>query len=106
MARGEQMRILVAVSELGDEPADVDVVDAAASFPWPTGSTLRVITISEKVHPSVAELIPGDRDVEGVQKTTDARAGIIATSSAAKLQGRGFKSDSISFEGDPKKLIP
>ena len=98
------MRILVAVSVVGDESAEV--VDAAASFPWPVGSRLRVITVAEEAHPSVAELLPSERDVEEVQKPTDSRAGIIAASVAAKLQGSGFYADSISFEGDPKKLIP
>jgi nucleotide-binding universal stress UspA family protein len=100
------MRILVAVSVNGDESAEV--VDSAASFPWPVGSRLRVITVAENAHPSVAELLPSDRDVdvEDVQKATDSRAGIIATSVAAKLQGCGFYSDSISFEGDPQKQIP
>ena len=81
-------------------------MEGAASFPWPTSATLRTITVAEKVHPAVVELLPGDRDVEDVQKTTDSRAGTIAVSAAAKLEGRGFKADSISFEGDPKKLIP
>ena len=98
------MRILVAASETGDESSDV--VEAAASFPWPADSLLRVITVGEKVHPSVAELVPGDHDVADVQKASDARAGIIATNAAAKLQGRGFSADWISLEGDPKKLIP
>jgi nucleotide-binding universal stress UspA family protein len=99
----EPMRIIVAVSDVGGESSGV--VDATASFPWPAGSRLRVITVAEKAHPAVAELIPSDRDVEDVQRATDSRAGIIATSAAAKLQGRGFHADSISFEGDPKKLI-
>jgi nucleotide-binding universal stress UspA family protein len=97
------MQILVTVSEVGDESSDV--VDFAASFPWPVGSTLRVITVAEKAHPSVVELIPGDRDVGDLQKATDTRAGIIATSSAAKLKDHGFNADWISPEGDPKKLI-
>jgi nucleotide-binding universal stress UspA family protein len=98
------MRILIAVSETDDR--STDTVAAAMSFPWPGASELRVITVAEKVHPSVAELIPGGRNVGEVQQTSDARAGTIAVSSAARLQDRGLKADSVSLEGDPKSLIP
>ena len=97
------MRILIAVS--GTDDGSADVVTAAASFPWPRESVLRVITVGEQVHPSVAELIPGGRDVADVQQAADTRAGTIAASSAAKLQDRGLNADSISREGDPKTLI-
>ena len=98
------MRILIAVS--GTDDSSMDAVDAAAAFPWPPESLLRVITVGEKAHPSVAELIPGGRDVADLQQMSDARAGTVAASSAAKLQDRGWNVDTISLEGDPKSLIP
>jgi nucleotide-binding universal stress UspA family protein len=98
------MRILVTVSETDD--GATDTVAAAASFPWPRESVLRVITVGEKVHPSVAELIPGGLNTSDVQQMSDARAGTIAASSAARLQDRGLNADSVSLEGDPKSLIP
>jgi nucleotide-binding universal stress UspA family protein len=96
------MRILIAVSGTDD---GTDTVAFAAAFPWPRESALRALTVGEKVHPSVAELMAGGLDVADVQQTSDARAGTIAASSAAKLQDRGWNADSISLEGDPKSLI-
>jgi nucleotide-binding universal stress UspA family protein len=97
------MQILIAVS--GSNDGSSDPVEAAASFPWPEGTVFRVLTIAEGVHPPVARLLEGARDVSDVQRTADNIAADTVASAVAKLQSRGFHADGVSPEGDPKSMI-
>ncbi|MCX6633312.1 MAG: universal stress protein [Candidatus Solibacter sp.] len=97
------MRILIAVS--GSNDGSSDPVAAAASIPWPEGTEFRVLTVVEGVHPPVAQLLEGARDVSDVQHTADNIAANTVASAVAQLQSRGLNADGASPEGDPKSMI-
>jgi len=91
------MKVLVAVS--GKIEADCpDLAEAVASFPWPAGSTVRVLSVAESVHP-IPALMTAHRSAP------DAAAQDIAASVAADLQSRGFTADGVEIQGDPEHAI-
>jgi nucleotide-binding universal stress UspA family protein len=100
------MKILVASSGSHDEYADP--IAATASFPWPDGSEIQVLTVSEVIQPTVAGVpgaVPPVVDVGDVQLRVDAVAETTAAGAAAQLQSLGFKADSVTMEGDPDTAI-
>jgi nucleotide-binding universal stress UspA family protein len=91
------MKVLAAVS--GKTQAECpDPVEAVASFPWPAGSTVRVLSVAESVHP-IPALLTAHRNA-GAATAQD-----IAASVAADLQGRGFTAEGVWIEGDPTRAI-
>ncbi len=98
------MRILVAVSGVNEDGC-ADPAGAAASFPWPRDTEFRVLTVAEGVHPAVAGLIPEGISIADVQQRADASAANVAAGAAVLLRDRGWQSESVSLEGDPKSKI-
>ena len=97
------MQILIAVS--GSNDGSSDPLAAAASIPWPPETEFRVLTVAENVHPAMAQLLEGARDVSAVQHTADNVAANTVASAVAQLQSRGFHADGASPEGDPRSMI-
>jgi hypothetical protein len=62
---------------------------AVASFPSPANTAVRVLSVSESVHPPIANLMPGDCDIADVQHGSVAVAQEIAASVAADLTRAG-----------------
>src|ERR1051325_6741866 len=92
------MKVLVAASGKMDAECP-DPVAAVAPFPWPAGSSVRVLSVAESVHP-IPALMTGHRG------DTDAAAQDIAGSVAADLQSRGLTADGVGIQGDPKHAMP
>jgi nucleotide-binding universal stress UspA family protein len=101
------MKILVAAS--GNHDGFVDPIATTASFPWPDGSEIQVLTISELIQPAVAGVFPGTAspivDVSDVQQRADTAAETIAASAVAQFQSRGLRAEGVSMEGDPQTAI-
>lgn len=97
------MRILVAAS--GSPDGSHDPVAAVSSLPWPEGSEIRVLTVSEVVDPTTLGVVPPILDMPEVQVAADNSAIATATEIAAKLRQSGLRVEGIAVEGDPKTAI-
>jgi len=101
------MKILIGSSGRHDESSDP--IAAAASFPWPAGSEIHVLTVANVVQPPVAGMVPGEVppmvDIAAVQLRADAAAETAAAAAAAQLQSRGFRTEGVTIEGDPAAAI-
>lgn len=101
------MKVLVASS--GSQDESDDPISAAASFPWPVGSEIRVLTVAHVIEPAVVGVGPGMvsgmADVHEIQQTADAGARTAASNAAAQLQHRGLQAHGIIMEGDPETAI-
>ena len=93
------MKVLVAASGSPNDAA------TAAIFPWPPGSEIRVLTVSEVIEPATLGLVPPVLDMPDVQVHADDAARTIATAVAEELERRGVKASAVSIEGDPKTAI-
>src|SRR5579872_2558467 len=97
------MKILVAVSSNREE--DADPVAAAAAFPWPPGSMVRVVSVAEIFQPALAAVGPDAAAVPVEVDTVRNAAKTAATDAAHQLQGLGDVTG-IVLEGDPRSVIP
>jgi nucleotide-binding universal stress UspA family protein len=101
------MKILVGAS--GSRDGFADPIAATASFPWPGGSEIQVLTVSEVIQPAMAGVFPGAAspvlDVGDVQLRADTAAETIAANAVAQFQSRGFRAEGVTLEGDPQTAI-
>ena len=85
------MKILLAISGSHDESADP--IDAVASFPWPHGSEIRVLTVSAVFEPAMVGVLPG------VPAIPDVGEAQLEADSEAKM------TEGIALEGHPETAI-
>ena len=97
------MKILVASSgstQECDEP-----VMAAESFPWPAGSEIHILSVSEPLYPVPIGMIPDVMDPGEVQVPTQEEAASTALLAANRLRSRGIDAKGISLQGSPDTEI-
>jgi len=97
------MKILVASSGRTDESNGP--LAAAASFPWPAGSEIHVLSVIEAVPAVVAGTAPGAPDVTSLQIRSKAEAWRTAASAAARLAAAGLRAEGVTVEGNPETAI-
>jgi nucleotide-binding universal stress UspA family protein len=99
---GLAMKILVAssASQESEQP-----LNAAARFPWPSGSQVHVISVAEVLQPVMVGMLPDTIDTSSVQIPTTAEARQTATSAAQRFRDLGFEAEGIVVEGDPETAI-
>ncbi|HTS61432.1 MAG TPA: universal stress protein [Candidatus Acidoferrales bacterium] len=97
------MKVLVASS--GTSGEGPDPVIAAASFPWPAGSEIHVLSVAEMAQPVTVGTGPDVFDPEIVQLRTKAEAWRIAASAAAQLRACGILAEGVAAEGAAETAI-
>ena len=98
------MKILVSAS--GSYDADPDgSLEVAASFPWPEGSEIHVVSVAEVIQPIMVGMVPDAIDAGEVQVRTDAEATIAATQGAQRFRSYGFHAEGLCLTGDPETEI-
>jgi nucleotide-binding universal stress UspA family protein len=96
------MKILCAVD---GSPGSEKTVQALAEHAWSPGTTIRILAVAEKVHPTVLELVATRQRPSDVQHSLDVRCENAAVTAASKLKRVGITSESESCEGNPKSVI-
>jgi nucleotide-binding universal stress UspA family protein len=89
------MKVLIGV----EQSQDHTLLSELYHFPWPGGTEFRVLSVAEKVHPSMLEVMgttPAD-----VQRKADLHASAAASAVTAGLQDAGFAAAPETVEGDP-----
>jgi nucleotide-binding universal stress UspA family protein len=90
---------------LDGSPGSEKTVQALAEHAWPPGTIIRILSVAEKVHPSVVELVATGESPADAQRGLDFRCRETAELAASKLQAAGMTCESASLEGDPKSVI-
>jgi nucleotide-binding universal stress UspA family protein len=103
IAQSQAMKILVASN--GNHDETVDPVAAVRSFPWPQGSEIHVLSVSEVMLPVMAGLGPEPVDLGGMELKSRAEAKRIVTNAVAELRKLGFRAEGVSLEGVPETEI-
>ena len=96
------MKILCAID---GSSASGKTIQALAEHEWPPGTTIRVLTVAEKVHPSAVELVATGQSPADLQRGFDSQCNVAASASASMLQAAGVSSESETREGNPKSII-
>jgi nucleotide-binding universal stress UspA family protein len=97
------MKILVACS--GTDVKHAGPVAAAASFAWPKGSEIHVLSVAATAQPIVMGAGASALDPGIVQLRTKAEAWRTAASAAAQLRADGFDAEAVTAEGEPETAI-
>ena len=97
------MKILLAVDDSKYSDAAIREV---MKRPWPAKSTIRVVTVAEKLPPPAAELwIDAHGSLEAAEGQVHEHAAKISKKAAAKLGGKGVKIESVTRDGNPRSAI-
>jgi|ERR1039458_4669310 nucleotide-binding universal stress UspA family protein len=96
------MKVLCA---LDGSPGSEKTVQALAEHAWPPGTTIRILAVAEKVHPTVLELVVNRQRPSDVQHSLDVRCENAAVTAASKLKRVGIVSEWASCEGNPPSVI-
>jgi nucleotide-binding universal stress UspA family protein len=96
------MKVLAAVD--GSEES-LKTIQFIAGHPWPQGTLVRILSVADKVHPSVAELVTSGGSVQEAQQELDERCQNVAASLATELREAGLSTESVALEGNPKSVI-
>jgi nucleotide-binding universal stress UspA family protein len=97
------MKVLVAASATSDDPADP--VTAAAAFPWPADTEIRVLSVAEVVRPVMVGMSPDAVDLTDVHVISKADAQSSVERAAGRLRARGFRAEGLAVEGSPETEI-
>ena len=92
------MRILLAVD--GSSPSQ-EAIDELALRPWPTASSIRIISVVRPYVPSATEFVPGALTTQEVRQQHLQSAEEIVLRAAERLELAGLHADTVVREGDP-----
>jgi nucleotide-binding universal stress UspA family protein len=97
------MKILLAVDS---SEYSAIAIKEVAKRPWPSRSTVRVLSAVEPLTPPAAELwYDGGGDLEIANREMRKHATELTKATAAKLHGRGFKIEDVVRVGHPRTAI-
>lgn len=96
------MRILLAID--GSPHAQV-AVDEVARRPWPTGSTIRVLSVIQPYTPPATEFVLAGATLEDMRQQQASTAADITERAAESLKRTGLPTDTAVREGDPRSTI-
>jgi nucleotide-binding universal stress UspA family protein len=95
------MKILLAIDgSLHSQSA----VDEVARRPWPSGSTIRVMSVFQTYTPPATEFVAG-ATLDNVRQRLATGAEEIATRAADALKNVGVSTETVVREGDPRSAI-
>jgi nucleotide-binding universal stress UspA family protein len=97
------MKILLAID---DSPYSTEAVGVVGARPWPTGTTVRVLSVVERVTPPAAELwYDAGGSLDRVQQEITGRAEQLTRRVAESLRAVGLMTEPVVREGDPRSVI-
>jgi nucleotide-binding universal stress UspA family protein len=97
------MKILLAVDESEYSAA---AAEAVATRPWPSGTTVRVLTAVETVTPPATELwYDAGGSLERARQELTTRAGQLTAGVAETLLAGGLKVETAIRDGEPRSVI-
>jgi nucleotide-binding universal stress UspA family protein len=96
------MKILLAVD---GSPHSQDAVDEVARRPWPSKSTIRVLSVIQPYTPPATEFVLVGATLEDIRRhqTTDAER--LTGRAADALKATNMSTDTAVREGDPRSAI-
>lgn len=97
------MKILLAID---DSPFSTEAVGAVGGRPWPTGTTVRVLSAVQLIPPPAAELwYDAGGSLQLAQQELLNRAEQLTARAVKALNTVGLTAEPVVREGDPRSLI-
>lgn len=96
------MKILLAVD--GSSHSQ-DAVDEVAKRPWPSNTTIRVLSVIQPYTPPVTEFALAGATMEDMRQQQMEQAERLASRAAVRLKEAGLSPETVVREGDPRSAI-
>jgi nucleotide-binding universal stress UspA family protein len=96
------MKILLAID---GSPHSQAAVDEIARRPWPSGSTVRVMSVIQPYTPPATEFVLAGATLEDIRQQQVSSAEQIVTHAADALKKTGLSMETAVREGDPRSVI-
>ena len=96
------MKILLAID---DSPHSHDAVEEVATRPWPTKSTIRVLSVIQPDTPPAPEFVLAGATLEDMRRQQMVEAERLTRSAAARVEETSLSSETLVREGDPRSAI-
>lgn len=83
-----------------------EAIKEVAARPWPSDTTVRILSVVEPITPPAAELwYDAGGNLDRVQEEMMNRATDLTAKAANQLQGKGFNIENAVRNGDPRSVI-
>jgi nucleotide-binding universal stress UspA family protein len=96
------MKILLAID---GSPHSQTAVDEVVRRPWPTGSTIRVISVIQPYPPPAPEVVLAGATFEDMRRQQASTAEEVTGRAADALKKAGLSTETTVREGDPRSAI-
>ena len=96
------MKILLAID---GSPHSQDAVEEVARRPWPSNSTIRVLSVIQPYTPPATEFVLAGATLEDMRRQQTSEAEALASRAAASVKAAGVSSEKVVREGDPRSVI-
>jgi nucleotide-binding universal stress UspA family protein len=96
------MNVLQAID---GSPHSQDAVDEVARRPWPSGSTIRVLSVIQPYVPPATEFVLAGATIEAIRQQQATEAERFSARAAGALKAAGLSVQTAVREGDPRSTI-
>jgi nucleotide-binding universal stress UspA family protein len=96
------MKILLAID---GSPHSQDAVREVATRPWPSDSTIRVLSVIQAYTPPATEFVLAGATLEDMRRQQTLEAERLTSHAAAHISAAGISSETVVREGDPRSAI-
>jgi nucleotide-binding universal stress UspA family protein len=97
------MRIILAID---DSEFSADAIDEVRARPWPSDTTVRVLSAVEPITPPVMEpYYDASVTLERIRQELTSRSEELAARAADSLRKSGLKAETVVRPGDPRSVI-
>ena len=86
-------------------PWSQEAVDEVARRPWPSRSTVRVLSVIQPYTPPVTEFVLAGATLEDIRRLQTADAEHLTRCAADAVKAAGITADTAVREGDPRSAI-
>jgi nucleotide-binding universal stress UspA family protein len=96
------MKILLAVD---GSPHSQEAVDEVARRPWPSKSTIRVLSVIQPYTPPATEFVLAGATLEDMRRQQTSEAERLTARAADAVKTTGVSTETVIREGDPRSAI-
>jgi nucleotide-binding universal stress UspA family protein len=96
------MRILLAID--GSAPSQ-DAIEEVALRPWPSQSTVRVLSVIQPYTPPAVDIVLASATLEDVRRNLEQTADLITRQAAERMAATALSVETAVRDGDPRMVI-
>jgi nucleotide-binding universal stress UspA family protein len=97
-----EMKIVLAID---GSPHSQAAVEEVARRPWPTSTTIRIVSVIQPYTPPATEFVLAGATLEDMREQLASAAEQITGRAAARLKDAGLSTETAVREGDPRSAI-